>query len=58
MGLFLEAVAKESYATPGETIQLELDAINRSNVALQLKSVTLLPLAQEVPLNQDLTFNQ
>ena len=58
MGLFLEAVAKESYATPGETIQLELEAINRSNVALQLKSVTLLPLAQEIPLNQDLTFNQ
>ncbi|MEP7092592.1 MAG: PIG-L family deacetylase [Flavobacterium sp.] len=42
-GLYLEAVAEEQEATPGSTIKLNLEAINRSPVEMQLVSVTSLP---------------
>ncbi|MDR7211509.1 PIG-L family deacetylase [Flavobacterium piscis] len=42
-GLYLEAVAEEQEATPGSTIQLNLEAINRSAVDMQLVSVTSSP---------------
>ena len=42
-GLYLEAVASEQEATPGSTVQLNLEAINRSAVEMQLASVTTLP---------------
>ena len=42
-GLYLEAVASEQEATPGSTVQLNLEAINRSAVEMQLTSVTTLP---------------
>jgi len=42
-GLYLEAVASEQEATPGRTVQLNLEAINRSAVEMQLTSVTTLP---------------
>jgi len=42
-GLYLEAVASEQEATPGSTIKLSLEAINRSPVEMQLNSVTSLP---------------
>jgi len=42
-GLYLEAVASEQEATPGSTIKLSLEAINRSSVEMQLASVTSLP---------------
>ena len=42
-GLFLEAVSSNQEATPGSTIQLKLEAINRSTIDMQLVSVTILP---------------
>jgi len=42
-GLYLEAVASEQEATPGSTIRLSLEAINRSAVGMELVSVTSLP---------------
>lgn len=42
-GLYLEAVAEEQEATPGSTIRLNLEAINRSPLEMQLISVTSLP---------------
>lgn len=42
-GLYLEAVASEQEATPGSTIKLSLEAINRSPLEMQLTSVTSLP---------------
>ncbi|MHC0441932.1 PIG-L family deacetylase [Flavobacterium sp. 3-210] len=42
-GLYLEAVATEQEATPGSTIKLNLEAINRCAVEMQLVSVTTLP---------------
>lgn len=42
-GLYLEAVSNEQEATPGSTIRLSLEAINRCAVDMQLISVTTLP---------------
>jgi LmbE family N-acetylglucosaminyl deacetylase len=42
-GLYLEAVASEQEATPGSTVRLSLEAINRSAVEMELTSVTTLP---------------
>ncbi|WP_428232946.1 PIG-L family deacetylase [Flavobacterium sp.] len=42
-GLYLEAVASEQEATPGSTLRLSLEAVNRSPVEMQLTSVTSLP---------------
>ncbi|AWK06088.1 LmbE family protein [Flavobacterium crocinum] len=42
-GLYLEAVSNEQEATPGSTIRLTLEAINRCTVDMQLVSITTLP---------------
>ena len=42
-GLYLEAVASEQEATPGSSIKLSLEAINRSPIEMQLVSITSLP---------------
>ncbi|RZJ50248.1 MAG: PIG-L family deacetylase, partial [Flavobacterium sp.] len=42
-GLYLEAVASEQEATPGSTIKLSLETINRCPVGMELTSVTTLP---------------
>lgn len=42
-GLYLEAVAEEQEATPGSTIKLNLEAINRSSIEMQLTGLTSLP---------------
>jgi len=50
-GLYLEAVANEQEATPGSTIKLTLEAINRCSVGMQLASVTTLPNNQTIAQN-------
>ena len=42
-GLYLEAVAEEQEATPGSTIKLNIEAINRCAVEMQLTGLTSLP---------------
>ncbi|HEY1197072.1 PIG-L family deacetylase [Flavobacterium sp.] len=42
-GLYLEAVSNEQEATPGSTIKLTLEAINRCSVDMELVSITTLP---------------
>ncbi|WP_426063152.1 PIG-L family deacetylase [Flavobacterium sp. DSP2-3-1] len=56
-GLYLEAVAQNQEATPGSTIKLKLEAINRSSVPIQLMSVTALPNQINTPQNRDLKNN-
>ncbi|MDQ6530731.1 PIG-L family deacetylase [Flavobacterium sp. LHD-85] len=50
-GLYLEAVASEQEATPGSTIKLSLEAINRCSVGMELMSVTTLPNNQTTAQN-------
>lgn len=41
-GLYLEAVADESYASLKERLNVKIEAINRSDVSIQLKAVNLM----------------
>lgn len=41
-GLYLEAVASTEMATPNSTIEIAIEAINRSNTNIKLKAVNLL----------------
>ncbi|RTY69586.1 PIG-L family deacetylase [Flavobacterium sp. LB2P53] len=56
-GLYLEAVAQNQEATPGSTIKLKLEAINRSSVPIQLISVTTLPNQITTLQNRELKNN-
>jgi hypothetical protein len=56
-GLYLEAVAQNQEATPGSTIKLKLEAINRSSAPIQLMSVTSLPEQINTPQNRELKNN-
>ncbi len=42
-GLYLEAVATNQEATPGSSIKLKLEAINRSEIPMQLLNLTTFP---------------
>lgn len=58
LGLYLEAVAAEHSATPGETIGLSIEAINRSPVTVTLESLRFLPMGIDTSLNLSLANNQ
>ncbi|WP_037374205.1 PIG-L family deacetylase [Salinimicrobium xinjiangense] len=57
-GLYLEATTNGSLATPGEEIQVKLEAINRSDVPIKLISVNLHPEGSKIELNSALPDNQ
>jgi LmbE family N-acetylglucosaminyl deacetylase len=56
-GLYLEAVSNSQEVTPGSVVKLNLEAINRSPIAMQLVSVTTLPEQKNTVLNADLKNN-
>lgn len=56
-GLFLEAIASDYSATPGETISLAVEAISRCNKPIELKSVTYFPMAIDSTLSLALEEN-
>ncbi len=58
MGLFVEAIAENYSATPGQTIELTLEAINRSMVNVELQSLEYLPMAADTMLNLQMEPNQ
>ncbi|MCP4883138.1 MAG: PIG-L family deacetylase [Flavobacteriales bacterium] len=57
-GLYLEAVAEHPYATEGQNISLKLEAINRSDQKMTLKSVEILPQKKAIDLNKDMANNK
>lgn len=57
-GLFLEAVADDASANPGDKINLTLEAINRSDTPLMLKSVIANPGNRDQSLHKPLQNNQ
>ncbi len=57
-GLFLEAVAKQQDATPGSTIEIDIEAINRSGQPFLLESVVLLPGNRTITKNLPLQDNK
>ena len=56
-GLFLEAVAQTQEATPGSTIKVKLEAINRSPAPMTLLSAVALPSAIKTEINKELKNN-
>lgn len=61
-GLYLEAVAAEPTATPGEEVLLNLEAINRSDQKMELLSVQITPIGSsispEIPLENNSDWQQ
>lgn len=57
LGLYLEAVAEDYSATPGESLEVALEMINRSDVSVQVRSVRFLPKGEDTTLNLTLENN-
>ncbi|MEL7119189.1 MAG: PIG-L family deacetylase [Bacteroidota bacterium] len=57
MAMYLEAVADDYSATPSQTIELAIEAINRSEVQTTLEAIKVMPLSIDSTLNLDLEFN-
>ncbi|MFD1605005.1 PIG-L family deacetylase [Flavobacterium artemisiae] len=56
-GLYLEAVANEQEVTPGSSLKLSLEAINRCTIDMQLTSITTLPDQKTIVQNSVLKNN-
>jgi LmbE family N-acetylglucosaminyl deacetylase len=56
-GLYLEAVAEYQSYTPGSTAKIRWEAVNRSAVGMNLKSIIVLPNNKENSVNQTLENN-
>ncbi|WP_459211961.1 PIG-L family deacetylase [Aquimarina rhabdastrellae] len=61
-GLYLEAVATQAAIASGQTTKLKLEAINRSNAAMQLKEIVFTPAKQKetpaIALNPNKRWNK
>ncbi|MCC9138563.1 PIG-L family deacetylase [Pontibacter silvestris] len=58
MGLYLEVVASDYAATPGEQIELQVEAINRSDVPVVLQKVNYSFAGKDSTLNKQLQNNE
>ncbi len=58
LGLFVEATASDPSATPGQEVNLTMEAINRSGAACVLQSVRYLPLGLDSTLSAPLASNK
>lgn len=58
-GLYLEAVTEVQEATLGSTLNIKLEAINRSTVSMKLKRIVAFPIynSDDEQKNTDLKFN-
>lgn len=56
-GLYLEAVAANSYVTRGEDISVKIEAINRSEQKMKLIALDMHPLNKRIEFNKDLKNN-
>ena len=57
-GLYLEAVADQPWATPGDKIDVKLEAINRSTVKMDLIKVEIAPQGTSINLGDQLQTNE
>ncbi len=58
LGLYAEAAASDYSAAPGQTININLEVINRSPVDVTLKGVRFLPMGLEVEAAAELANNK
>ncbi len=57
-GLYLEAAASEALVTPGETVNIQLEVINRSAQEMKLLSVKTIPVEKELSPEVHLVDNE
>ncbi|MFD2518866.1 PIG-L family deacetylase [Salinimicrobium flavum] len=57
-GLYLEAVANTPLSTPGEVIELELEAINRSPLKVEVLKIKMEPTGSIIEPQQELKDNE
>ena len=57
-GLYLEAAASEALVTPGETLNLDLEAVNRSPAQIKLLSLKIQSAGNEITPNALLENNE
>ncbi|MFV0248318.1 MAG: PIG-L family deacetylase [Tenacibaculum sp.] len=57
-GLYLEASANSSSATPNSKIKLHFEVLNRSNTAMKLSTVEILPQQRSLTVNLPLSLNK
>ncbi len=57
MGLFVEVLANDYSATAGQSIKLDIEVVNRSNVNATLKSYMIQPMNEDSTVNKVLANN-
>lgn len=57
-GLYLEAVTENQEATPGSTLKIKLEAINRSGVRMNLNTIQTFPSSMAIQSVTELTNNK
>lgn len=57
-GLYLEAVTEIHSATPGDSLKINVEAINRSSIDIELKDIEILPLKNSKSINEKLADNE
>jgi len=57
-GLYVEAVANDYSATPGEEIELSVEVINRSKEKVHLKNIEFLPMQMDTTFNSTMEYNK
>jgi len=58
LGLFLEVAAGNAVAVAGDSVELTVEAVNRSPATVQIKRLILLPQEKDTLLDQALADNQ
>ena len=56
-GLYLEASAESSSATPNSTVDVTFEVLNRSAISMDLASITILPEGKNIKKELDLAPN-
>ncbi|MCI0583332.1 MAG: PIG-L family deacetylase, partial [Chloroflexi bacterium] len=58
LGLYLEAASDAYAATPGDVVKINLEAANRSPVAVRLRKVAIAAAGADIPWEEDLDGRQ
>src|SRR5690606_34742674 len=57
-GLYFEAVTEVHSATPGDSLKINIEAVNRSSLDIELKDIEILPLENRNSINEKLADNE
>lgn len=57
LGLYLEGTTSEQLVTPGEKLEVKLEVTNRAPLPINLRSISMLPTGDNLPVNTILENN-